>query len=197
MLRLAQYCDREHSKNHSARVQACKRSTIPQLRHTGLALWHWTLDYATQSDRWVFITANVSKPILGADFLKHYGLLVDMRSNSLHIHWPITGYDLTSNIISRSLLASEATGVGLWEDTVELLNNYTSPQKKHGIKHDVTHNIKTKGNPVCVRPRQLPPEQLKIACQESNTCMMELEVIRRSSSNWACPLHMVPKHRAV
>ena len=33
--------------------------------------------------RWVFIVANVRKPILGADFLKHYGLVVDMRRRRL------------------------------------------------------------------------------------------------------------------
>ena len=33
--------------------------------------------------RRVFIIADFSKPILGADFLKHYGLLVDMRSQLL------------------------------------------------------------------------------------------------------------------
>ena len=29
--------------------------------------------------RWVFMVANVHNPILGADFLKYYGLVVDMR----------------------------------------------------------------------------------------------------------------------
>ena len=29
--------------------------------------------------RWVFMIANVSNPILGADILNHYGLAVDMH----------------------------------------------------------------------------------------------------------------------
>ena len=29
--------------------------------------------------RWAFIVANVRNPIFGADFLKHYGLVVDMH----------------------------------------------------------------------------------------------------------------------
>ena len=33
--------------------------------------------------RWVFIIANVQSPILGADFLRHYSLLVDMKHNRL------------------------------------------------------------------------------------------------------------------
>jgi hypothetical protein len=33
--------------------------------------------------RWVFLVANVKNPILGADFLRHFSLLVDMRDNCL------------------------------------------------------------------------------------------------------------------
>ena len=33
--------------------------------------------------RWIFIIANVRKPILGADFLQHFGLLVDLQRSQL------------------------------------------------------------------------------------------------------------------
>ena len=45
---------------------------------------------------------------------------------------------------------------------------------------------------MCARPRRLPPERLKIARQEFEH-MMELGIVRPSSSNWSTPLHMVPK----
>ena len=32
---------------------------------------------------WIFIIADVRKPILGADFLRHFGLLVDMKQKQL------------------------------------------------------------------------------------------------------------------
>ena len=32
---------------------------------------------------WVFIIAEVKRPILGADFLRHFGLLVDMKQRQL------------------------------------------------------------------------------------------------------------------
>ena len=39
--------------------------------------------------KWVFIIADVSKAILGAGFLKHYGLLVGMKSHRLlHLFAP-------------------------------------------------------------------------------------------------------------
>ena len=60
------------------------------------------------------------------------------------------------------------------------------------IKHDVTHHITTTGPPATGRTRRLAPERLKIARQEFNH-MLELCIIRPSSSNWAAPLHMVPK----
>ena len=33
--------------------------------------------------RWVFVIADVKQPILGADFLRHFGLTVDMRCGKL------------------------------------------------------------------------------------------------------------------
>ena len=43
---------------------------------------------------WIFIIADVQKPILGADFLRHFGLLVDMQRRQLidsHTHLHIQG----------------------------------------------------------------------------------------------------------
>ena len=43
-----------------------------------------TLDLGLRrSFRWIFIVADVATPILGADFLRWYNLLVDMRRNRL------------------------------------------------------------------------------------------------------------------
>ena len=60
------------------------------------------------------------------------------------------------------------------------------------IKHNVTHHITTTGPPVSARFRRLPPERLKAARQEFEH-MLQQGIIRPSSSNWASPLHMVPK----
>ena len=63
------------------------------------------------------------------------------------------------------------------------------------VAHDVTHRITTTGQPVHAKPRRLPPERLRIARQEFEH-MMQLGIIRPSSSNWSSPLHMVPKKTA-
>ena len=62
----------------------------------------------------------------------------------------------------------------------------------HSVSHDVTHRILTTGQPVHAKPRRLPPERLKIARQEFEH-MLQLGIIRPSSSSWSSPLHMVPK----
>ena len=60
------------------------------------------------------------------------------------------------------------------------------------VKHSVTHHVTTTGPPVSARARRLSPEWLQIARQEFDH-MLELGIIRPSSSSWSSPLHMVPK----
>ena len=44
----------------------------------------FVLDFGLRRDyAWRFVIAEVSKPILGSDFLDHYALLVDIRNNRL------------------------------------------------------------------------------------------------------------------
>ena len=64
--------------------------------------------------------------------------------------------------------------------------------KEQPIKYSVTHHITTTGPPVSARFRRLPPERLKVAKREFEH-MLQQGIIRPSSSNWASPLHMVPK----
>eukprot|EP00731_Ephydatia_muelleri_P016142 Em0009g566a len=60
------------------------------------------------------------------------------------------------------------------------------------VRHDVTHHIETTGPPVFARPRRLAPNRLCAAKQEFEH-MLQLGIIRPSSSSWSSPLHMVPK----
>ena len=58
--------------------------------------------------------------------------------------------------------------------------------------HSTTHHIETTGAPVFSRPRRHPADKLKAAKAEFNH-MLQLGILRPSSSPWASPLHMVPK----
>ena len=144
--------------------------------------------------RWVFIVADVEQPILGADFLSHFNLLVDMA----HCHLvdaltqlTIQGISSTASTPSPSLLPRPPQNefAALLSDfpTLTQLQPTTDPPK-----HNTTHHIKTTGPPVSARARRLAPERLTIARQEFEH-MLESGIIRPSSSNWASPLHMVPK----
>lgn len=71
----------------------------------------------------------------------------------------------------------------------EILNpTFSSPTAKHGVEHFIA----TQGTPIHSRARRLPPGKLAIAKEEFKN-MESLGIIRRSSSQWSSPLHMVPK----
>ncbi|XP_025831093.1 uncharacterized protein LOC108740169 [Agrilus planipennis] len=112
---------------------------------------------------WSFVIADVLKPIIGADFLSHFGLLVDLRNGKLH--------DQLTNLTTKGQL----TGCN-------------TPSVKTVVHHITT----TAGPPVFHRPRRLDPARLMTAKKEFEA-MLELGIARPSKSPWSSPLHMVPK----
>ena len=142
---------------------------------------------------WVFI-AQVKTPILGADFLRHYGLLVDMGKRCLTdslISLKVNGITSTQPSLQPTLLPNQPqnTYQALLQEFPSVIQpyNYNTP-----IKHTVTHHISTQGPPVHCSPRRLSPDHMRIAHQKFDL-MLQLGIIRPSSSSWASPLHMVPK----
>ena len=144
--------------------------------------------------RWVFVVANARNPIPGADFLKYYGLVVDMCSRRLldiRTQLSLQGIISLSPSHSPTLLPKKSPN-----NFMAFMANFrtiTQPcSKDRPIKHDITHHINTTGPPVSANPRRLAHEHLKTARQESEH-MLELSIIRPSSSSWSTPLHMVVK----
>ena len=144
--------------------------------------------------RWVFVNANVHTPIVGADFLCHYNLLVDMKQSRLVdsvTQLRVQGILSHTSSPSPSLFPLQSTNI-----YTSLLFKYPTVFQPHlgthTAEHDVTHHIQTNGPPVTARPRRLAPEKLAIARQEFEH-MLEEGIIRPSSSPWSSPLHMVPK----
>ena len=60
------------------------------------------------------------------------------------------------------------------------------------MRHGVSHHIVTEGRPVFAQSRRLSPEKLVAAKAEFNK-LLDMGIVRPSSSTWASPLHMVPK----
>ena len=147
--------------------------------------------------RWVFFIANDMQPILGADFLQHFGLVVDMWHRTLSdlaTCLSIDGFpsDLSLNSPGLSHVKQDSSTPFL-----SLLSEFPSWTQACAadrlIKHDVVHHIETTGPPVSARTRHLAPEHLRISREEFDH-MLELRIIRPSSSSWSSALHMVPKH---
>ena len=145
---------------------------------------------------WRFLVADVTQPIIGADFLLQHKLLVDLdrqrlidtrngtRVEAEPSHCPTPHHNFLSTLPStgnpfKRLLA----------DFPSLTSPCTSDTP---IRHGVSHHIVTEGRPVFARPRRLSPEKLVAAKAEFNK-LLEMGIVRPSSSTWASPLHMVSK----
>ena len=132
---------------------------------------------------WIFIIADVQKPILVADFLRHFGLLVDMHKRQLvdtHTHLHIRGILSTDPSPSPSICPKDASNPYLaLLAGFPALTQVCSPDTP--VKHDVTHHIETTGPPASARPRRLAPDRLRAAKQEFEH-MLQLGIIRPSSS---------------
>ncbi|GFX18045.1 retrovirus-related Pol polyprotein from transposon opus [Trichonephila clavipes] len=142
---------------------------------------------------WTFLLASVKTPILGADFLHYFELVPDLRHKCLRVlktKLQTTGHIKQAALHSVKTISSHET---LYHD---LLKSYPSitrlPDPTQPIKHNTVHFIKTNGPPVVAKPRRLTPDRLAIAKSEFQH-MMQLGHLRPSSSNYASPLHMVPK----
>ncbi|CAH8676919.1 unnamed protein product [Schistosoma rodhaini] len=142
---------------------------------------------------WVFIIADVRHPILGADFLSSYNLLVDVKKRKLidsctklQVHGIQSHYHIHSIKIDTPVN-------DVFANILSKFPKLTKPDySENTIQHSVVHRIITKNQPVSARPRRLPPDKLAVAKAEFEH-MMRLGIIRPSSSSWASPLHMVPK----
>ena len=142
---------------------------------------------------WTFIVADVQQPIIGADFLIHYNLLVDLRSRCLRDMR--TGLAIAASLSSITPLSLNRVDT-VQNEYTKLLGQFpelTRPTTKaETVKHGITHKIVTKGHPVFARPRRLAPDKLVTAKSELDE-MIKLGVIEPSDSEWSSALHMVPK----
>lgn len=142
---------------------------------------------------WVFVVANVTKPILGADFLKHFGLLVDIQNKKIIDNTT----KLFKNCMSIESPIITIKTVKCNDPYTDVLNDFpslTAPFSKIiDAEHDVRHYIETTGQPVTARPRRLPPDKL-VAAKKEFRQMVEQGICRTSSSPWASPIHMIKKN---
>lgn len=146
---------------------------------------------------WRFIIANVTKPIIGVDFLHHYSLLVDIRNKCLIDN--STKLQVSCLPVENSLCVSPVKTVLGNSQFHQLLAQYPELTRPAGdssereVKHQTRHYIRTTPGPtVFSRPRRLDADRLALAKQEFEE-MLRSGIIRPSDSPWSSPLHMVSK----
>ena len=142
---------------------------------------------------WNFILARVSRPILGIDFLKHFGMSIDFRSCTLRHN------GRESKFINRSAVRQPSVNM-VYRDTLteikQLLQHFpelTDPaMATTTMKHGVRCFTQTTGPPLKTPPRRLTPDKMKIA-KEYFDSMVKAGICRMSNSQWSSALHLVPK----
>lgn len=143
--------------------------------------------------------AEVEIPIIGADFLKHLNLAVDLMKAQL--------IDMTTQFrgscTRRSINATQVSITTLpkvAEQFSQLLRQYpeliTPSDAARKLERGVCHHIETKGPPISATARRLSPAKYKQAKQEFDF-MVQAGICRPSSSSWPSPLHMVPNETAL
>ena len=140
--------------------------------------------------KWLFIIADVQNAIIGADFLAHYGLLVDLRTAQL--------IDSTTSLTSKGKLF-QATSFNvstihdkmMYSNLLTEFHDITVSSVKHQTsssqESSVQHHIETNGSPVAEKHRRLAGEKLKTAKTEIDF-LLDQGICKPSKSPWASPL---------
>ncbi|CAH8550920.1 unnamed protein product [Dicrocoelium dendriticum] len=141
----------------------------------------------------VFLIADVQRPIIGVDFLTQFGLIVDLRNRELRDSiTSLTTPGRATSISSIGLRMTLPTNTVFTELLQQFPALYLPSNNCPAPKHEIVHHIVTRGPPVTSRPRRLPPDKLANAKAEFEH-MLRLGIVRPSNSPWSSPLHMVPK----
>uniref|UniRef100_A0A5S6QMX3 Peptidase A2 domain-containing protein n=1 Tax=Trichuris muris TaxID=70415 RepID=A0A5S6QMX3_TRIMR len=132
---------------------------------------------------WTFHLSDVHVALLGADFLYHYGLVEDVKLQSIFSRNPA--------VLGQVQTAVRVSGT---ERFRQLLKQFITDSKNSQANrpHHAVHFIETTGRPVYCRPRRLPPDRFLVAKKHFDD-LLRRGVVRPSKSCWASPLHLVPK----
>jgi len=154
------------------------------------------LRFGGRSYRWTFLRAEVSFPILGMDFLRQQGLLLDAAAGRLLVgpsRRPLSLSRQPSGPSAAIVLPEPAPQPSSFPALLQEFQDVINPSKKlPPTFHGVEHHLRTQGPPVSSPFRRLDPE--KLAAAKAEFAALERDgIVRRSNSPWASPLHMVKK----
>lgn len=142
---------------------------------------------------WKFLIADVPTPIIGADFLQHFDLLIDLKRHRLIDNiTKLTRPGIIShspNVFSVKLISGETVYHKILSEFPELTKLKTGTEP---VKHDTVHFIETNGPPIHSKPRRLDPKKYEEVKKEFEF-MLNQGLCRPSKSPWSSPLHVVSK----
>lgn len=139
---------------------------------------------------WTFVIADVTTPILGADFLESFALLLDVRNRRLIEQRSVSAIQCSTQVGTHLTPISANTP---FYNVIMKFPRILSPNiNTHKLTTTVVHTIETKGPPVFAKARRLNPEKLKALKAEFQE-LLQQNIIRPSKSPWSSPIHIVTK----
>nr|XP_054771363.1 uncharacterized protein LOC129279289 [Lytechinus pictus] len=123
--------------------------------------------------RWIFVVTDIPTPILGADFLDQFGLLVDIK------HRRLIDTTTTLTVQGRGSYTGTISPMYVQHDSSErfhsILRQYpdiTRPVYKHSeVKHTTTHHIPTEARQRSAALVDLLQIVRELPRQSSSTCL--------------------------
>ena len=142
-----------------------------------------------KSYSFIFLIAQVSRPILGLDFLQTFKMSIDLCSRRLLHSGIATRFSSIASTISGVNVVHTSPFARLLEEFPEVTDTaLASCTTKHGVECFINMT----GPPVRSAPRRLPPGKLEVA-KEYFEKMCVAGICRRSDSPWSSGLHLVTK----
>ena len=154
------------------------------------------LQVGSRNYEWRFLVADVRRPLIGADFLTHTSLLVDLKNRQLLHSEELNAVPLRQtrrrSRITGLAFAAAANPSSLAKLFAEFPSITVPNFKIDRPKHEVRHTIETRGQPIRAKARPLPPQ--KLAAAKANFAELASSgIVRRSNGPWSSPLHVVTK----
>ncbi|XP_064099384.1 uncharacterized protein LOC135210412 [Macrobrachium nipponense] len=180
--------DRNRTSNTTATLVAANGSPICCYRTRTLKISTLGRTYD-----WPFIIVDIKVPLLGADFLAHHGLLVDVGRKSLldtgicrsRPIAPRPGIPVLCSLVSHKYNVLQREFPDVFK--LELCHVAGTP-----AKHGIYHHISTMGPPTYAKFCRLPPKRLQDA-KHAFANMEQMGICRKVSNPWTSPLYTVKK----
>ena len=167
---------------------AANGSTISTFGHKIM-----TLRLFNQNYTWDFIIADIQQPLIGADFLGKFRLLVDVAGQRLLNMESFASMPIFPvNTIGTFSIEKTNPYSYLFDRYKDVFKAELKQNPNLASKHGIYHYISTSGPPTHSRYRRLPPKKLE-AAKAAFREMEKMGICKKASSPWSSPLHMVPK----